>query len=269
MHSHSPLFSSTGLVAWNADGVPGSGPADGPHGASGGTPPGGPYGPPSGAPVGGPYGGAPVGGPYGPVGGGPTGSGPTVPGGPSFQKPEGAIYHPAPPPGYPGAPVPVGGTYELASWWSRVAATLVDWLILLIPFIPLVFIVFAITGVSFTSGSDEATGAAIVGAILAFFALMLVYTVVALLYAPYFMAKWDGATPGKRMLGIRVVRAEGLPLTFWYAAYREVVVKYLLFGFASSFSLGIASLVDYLWPLWDSEQRSLHDIIVNTRVVRA
>jgi uncharacterized RDD family membrane protein YckC len=68
--------------------------------------------------------------------------------------------------------------------------------------------------------------------------------------------------------GIRVVRAGGEPMTFGFALLREVVVKTLLFGIASSLTAGLASLADVLWPLWDEENRALHDFIVNTRVVR-
>jgi uncharacterized RDD family membrane protein YckC len=68
-------------------------------------------------------------------------------------------------------------------------------------------------------------------------------------------------------VGIRVVRAGGQPMTFWFAMLREVVVKTLLFGIVSSFTFGLASLLDVLWPLWDEENRALHDFVVNTRVI--
>ena len=31
---------------------------------------------------------------------------------------------------------------------------------------------------------------------------------------------------------------------------------------------GLATLADVLWPLWDEENRALHDLIVDTRVIR-
>ena len=34
-----------------------------------------------------------------------------------------------------------------------------------------------------------------------------------------------------------------------------------------SLTFGIAPLVDYLWPLWDEENRALHDYLVDTRTV--
>ena len=36
----------------------------------------------------------------------------------------------------------------------------------------------------------------------------------------------------------------------------------------SSLTAGLASLADVLWPLWDEENRALHDLIVDTRVVK-
>jgi hypothetical protein len=56
---------------------------------------------------------------------------------------------------------------------------------------------------------------------------------------------------------------------FWWAALREVAVKGLLVGIASSLTGGIAYLVDVLWPFWDAENRALHDFVVDSRVVKA
>jgi uncharacterized RDD family membrane protein YckC len=35
------------------------------------------------------------------------------------------------------------------------------------------------------------------------------------------------------------------------------------------FLLGIPWLIDVLWPLWDDENRALHDMIVKSHVVRS
>jgi uncharacterized RDD family membrane protein YckC len=94
-------------------------------------------------------------------------------------------------------------------------------------------------------------------------------TIVAFLYAPAMMARTNGQTLGRMVLGIRVVRAKGQPMTFGWAMLREVAVKALLFGIASSLTFGLASLLDVLWPLWDEENRALHDFIVDTRVIKA
>jgi uncharacterized RDD family membrane protein YckC len=100
----------------------------------------------------------------------------------------------------------------------------------------------------------------VIGAIL----VVLVISALWLLYAPVMMARTDGRTVGRIAMGIRVVRAGGQPMTFWFAALREVVVKVLLFSVLPF----ILHLLDALWPLWDEENRALHDWIVNTRVIR-
>ena len=93
-------------------------------------------------------------------------------------------------------------------------------------------------------------------------------TIVAFLYAPILMARTNGKTLGRMAMNIRVVRTSGEPVTFWFAFLREVVIKSFLFGVISSFTFGLASLLDVLWPLWDEENRALHDFIVSTRVVK-
>ena len=97
----------------------------------------------------------------------------------------------------------------------------------------------------------------------------LCVTIVAFLYAPAMMARTNGQTLGRMVVGIRVVRAKGQEMTFGWAMLREVAVKALLFGVASSLTFGLASLLDVLWPLWDEENRALHDFIVDTRVIKA
>jgi uncharacterized RDD family membrane protein YckC len=91
--------------------------------------------------------------------------------------------------------------------------------------------------------------------------------IVSLLYAPAMMARTNGKTLGRMATGIRVVRANGGPMTFGFAMLREVAVKALLFGIAGSLTFGLANLADVLWPLWDEENRALHDFVVNTRTV--
>jgi uncharacterized RDD family membrane protein YckC len=180
---------------------------------------------------------------------------------------------PAPesPPGY-GGPVPPGGWQQpiapapgswvgrpLASWGSRFAAQLIDWLILLIPIVVIVIIVVAVA-----AGSD-------VGAIVTAIVGFLAYLVAAICYAPLLMMRegpHNGQTLGKQALGITVVRNNGQPMNFGWSALREVVLKGLAVGIASSIIPLIPWLLDYLWPLWDDENRALHDFAAQTHVVR-
>ena len=152
----------------------------------------------------------------------------------------------------------------LAGWWSRVGAQVIDGIIIgviaLVLFLPL----GAAFGVGFADDSDATIWAAVAGLFLWVFCV----AVISLLYAPIFMARTNGKTLGRMVMGIRVVKASGEPITFGYAMLREVVVKTIGFGFVGAITGGIATLLDYLWPLWDEENRCLHDFVVNSRVVK-
>ena len=155
-------------------------------------------------------------------------------------------------PGWSGQP--------LASWGTRLGAYVIDGLILLLPVVILAVVVIAIA-----AGSD--TGA-VVTAILG----VLAYLVVAFIYAPVLMAREgarNGQTWGKQMLDIRVVRDNGQPMSFGWAALREVAVKGLAVTIASSIIPIIPWFLNFFWPLWDDQNRALHDMVVSTHVVRA
>ena len=161
------------------------------------------------------------------------------------------------PGGLPGRPV-------LSGWWRRVGAACVDGVIVSAGAAVLFVAITAPFSIGFFASDEVGIVAIIVGAMLA----LLCVAIVALLYAPALMARTNGKTLGRMATGIRVVRANGEPMTFWFAMLREVVVKTLLVGVVSSFTFGLAPLLDVLWPLWDEENRALHDFVVNTRVIR-
>ena len=126
-------------------------------------------------------------------------------------------------------------------------------------------IVLTIIVVAIAAGSD--TGAIVTGIVGG-----LAYLVVLFVYAPTLMAREgrnNGQTWGKQMIGIRVVRDIGEPMNFGWAALREIAVKGLLVSIVSSIIPLIPWLLDYLWPLWDDQNRALHDMVCSTHVVRA
>ena len=191
---------------------------------------------------------------------------PEKPEGPQAPAPQAPAYDPM----LDSPEAPPGGSQEridgqpawhgrqLSSWGRRVAATLLDWLILLIPVAALIAVVVL---VAFSSDA---------GAVATGIASGLVYLVVLIFYAPVLMARQgehNGQTWGKQIVGIRVVRDNGEQVDFGFAFLRDVVVKGLLFGFVGGWFFSIPTIVDYLWPLWDSENRCLHDMVVSTHVV--
>ena len=184
---------------------------------------------------------------------------------------------PPPPPGPEspaayGGPVPPGGWQQpipqhqawvgqpLASWGSRAAALLIDWLILLVPVIVLTIIVVAVA-----TGSD--TGAIVTGILGG-----LAYLVVLFVYAPTLMAR-DGRNNGQTW-GKQIDRHSRRPRqrTEQWASAWPPCVRSSSRGFCSRSSSSIIPLIpwllDYLWPLWDDENRALHDMVVSTHVVR-
>ena len=174
---------------------------------------------------------------------------------------------PVPPGGWqqPVPPAVPGG--QLASWGSRLGAYLIDLLVLAVP----VLIVSALV-IGAALGLDEDDEVAIGAIILATLLSILIFAVAALLYAPLLMMRQgqqNGQTWGKQALGIRVVRDNGQPFTFGPAALREVVLKGLAVGIASAIIPFIPWFLNFFWPLWDDENRALHDMICSTHVVRA
>jgi uncharacterized RDD family membrane protein YckC len=148
---------------------------------------------------------------------------------------------------------------QLASWGSRVGAALLDALILIIPVTAVIVLVVVVA-------LNDATSGIVAGALSG-----LLYLVVLIAYAPTLMARegeHNGQTWGKQIVGIRVVRDSGQQVDFGFGFVREVLVKGLLFGFVGSWFFSIPTLIDYLWPLWDGENRCLHDMVVSTHVVR-
>ena len=175
-------------------------------------------------------------------------------------------YTSPPPPGA-GGPAPLqlpnAGAWQLASWGSRAGAQLIDGLIIVgVAFVLLV--PAGLLGIFGVDTSSELGLLAIIGAVLL---SILVGLVVAAIYAPVMLATTDGRTLGRMAVGIRVVRADGRPMSFGRALLREIVVKGAIWLVAGA-TFGIVWLVDVLWPLWDEENRALHDFPCGTRTVR-
>ena len=88
--------------------------------------------------------------------------------------------------------------------------------------------------------------------------VIVVITACALLYMPLGDSSADGQTLGKRLVGLRVVRArDGQPLTFVHALGR------FLARIADVYSIGL------LWAIVDPYGRTFHDHLASTVVVDA
>jgi uncharacterized RDD family membrane protein YckC len=151
---------------------------------------------------------------------------------------------------------------RLAGWWSRVGAVVLDAIFMTI--VTLALWAPGIVLVVVQNGGALGITLLIVG--------ILVSIAFWLLYAAAFMqrdGRRNGQTLGKQMAGIRVIRIDRHPMAWGTSLVRELVIKQLLFGFVGSFFGFIPTLLDYLWPLWDDQNRCLHDMVVSTHVVKA
>lgn len=69
----------------------------------------------------------------------------------------------------------------------------------------------------------------------------------------------NGQTPGKMLLGLRVVSSGGGGVSPLSAGLRYI--GYLISGFVCA--------LGYLWAIWDADSKGWHDYIAGTRVVKA
>lgn len=77
-------------------------------------------------------------------------------------------------------------------------------------------------------------------------------------YSTFFLTDW-GATPGKRLMGVRIVRSDGSPLDWKVSLIRS------LFSVIS----GNFVMLGYIWGFFSKDRRTWHDRIAGTRAVRA
>ena len=80
-------------------------------------------------------------------------------------------------------------------------------------------------------------------------------------YFAFFEWIWNGQTPGKRWLKLRVIREDGRPVTFWEAAVRNLVRTFDMMP-APFYSIGLISVF-----VSSSDQR-VGDMVAGTVVVR-
>jgi uncharacterized RDD family membrane protein YckC len=121
----------------------------------------------------------------------------------------------------------------LAGLGSRIAAIIVDTLIL-----------------GFAAGLLFGGGRGVGGAL---------WLVLMIAYQWYFLTQHNGQTPGKMLLGIRVVKVDGSPLT---AA--DTILRTLGYSINS-----MVMMIGWLWAFFDADRQGWHDKIARTVVVQA
>jgi uncharacterized RDD family membrane protein YckC len=186
----------------------------------------------------------------------PPGNYPPPPPG-NYPPPPPGNYPPPPPGNYPPPPSswareggwqqPGAGWYTaggstggyLAGWWRRVAATIVDGLIIGIPL-----------SIILVAGNVPAAGRD------------LIEGIVQVVYQILMLGGAGGRTIGNRAASTITVDAQtGAPCSYNRATPRAIV------QFVLSVTI-IGGILDIFWPLWDRQNQTLHDKAAGTVVLR-
>lgn len=180
---------------------------------------------------------------------------------------------PSPPP--PGPPPPPGGGFppaygaapgyqrvrRYAGWWQRVGAVIIDGLISIPFFVPaIIALVVGPTEIEFCDFGDD-PGLCEVPTSGTIAVAVLVYVVGVVVYAAIYCRRVGnrGQSWGMSAAGYRIVDAR----TGATIGTGRAVGRY----FARILS-ALPCYLGYLWPLWDAENRTFHDMIVGTHAVR-
>ena len=166
---------------------------------------------------------------------------------------------PALPPPYAAAPVayapamgyPAAGVHY-AGFWIRVLAVIIDGVILQLSSLSLGLtfgLLFSISAASRTPASSFGLVLSGLGGVIVLLWGLAYYTAIP-------AGRWQ-ATPGKRLVGIYVIRLSGAGIGFW-----GFVGRYLAY-FLDSLTLGIG----FMMAGWTREKRALHDMVCDTRVI--
>jgi len=148
------------------------------------------------------------------------------------------------------------GARRYAGFWIRFVAIIIDAVILgvveTIINIPLAMLIGAGSVGVATTGSMAGLGAMLAAQGL----LILINLAIGIAYEVYFLST-RSATPGKMVLGLKVIRADGGPISLGLAFGRYLAR--LLSGFTL--------LIGFIIAGFDDQKRALHDRICETRVI--
>ena len=150
----------------------------------------------------------------------------------------------------PSAPIRTTASKDLAGFGIRLGAYLIDVVILTV----IMMIIMVPIGIGAAALAQRSQGAVVALSAVGWF-LSLVVCIA------YVLVHWarSGATLGKRILRLKVVRDDGVePLGYGKAALRLV-------GYMAS---GAILYIGYLMILFNEEKKGLHDLIAGTKVVR-
>jgi uncharacterized RDD family membrane protein YckC len=164
---------------------------------------------------------------------------------------------PPPPPAWPSGEQAVAETGRLSGFWLRFAAYVVDAAIITGAFLVLGG-VFVVIGVIIYGSLEEADASPIFATFAVI--LMLAAVVIAWLYEALMTSSPSGATLGKQVAGIRIVRTSGAQLSFARATGRHFA-KYMITPW-------VPLAIGYIMAAFTARKQALHDMIADTLVMQ-
>lgn len=163
-------------------------------------------------------------------------------------------------------PEQIGIEFELGGIGSRFLAALLDLLCMLVFLVAAV--IFALAGIEGRDkvlkqmGQNAARSEALTNGLSATTAILLLLSVFLVQWGYYIVAEllMKGASPGKRAMGLRVIRDNGMPIGFSQSLLRNLVrlVDFLPWGY------GIGLVAMFVSP----RAQRLGDLVASTLVVR-
>lgn len=142
-------------------------------------------------------------------------------------------------------------------FWIRLVAKIIDRLILMAVGWVLSLILIATSLISSPAGADFRDPEFWRIFLVQQGTIGLVNLVIGLLFSWFFIKKFS-ATPGKMVFGLKVLRADGTPLSTG-----RIIGRY----FAEMLS-GMIIAIGYIIAAFDDQKRALHDHICDTRVIK-
>jgi uncharacterized RDD family membrane protein YckC len=143
-----------------------------------------------------------------------------------------------------------------ASWKRRLAAQAIDSLAI----VGFAFVLYAVL-YSQMSNQDVAVG-------LFFLALAPLVSTLLLLAIWVIRPRRRGQSLGKMALGIRTVPSDGEQIGLGRWIVRDSFFKWFMFTCVGIWFLAIPWLANFLWPAYDPQRRTFHDVIAGTHVIR-
>lgn len=135
---------------------------------------------------------------------------------------------------------PVNVSY--AGFWVRVMASFLDFFLLSMP---VMLVMALLLGLDWVMQDEQTFND-------------LVYQAIVLIITVYLWVNWSGYTPGKRIMGIRVVSVEN----YTEVGYSKAIIRYVCY-FLSAILLGLG----FIMVAFREDKRGLHDLIAGTYVI--